>query len=1468
MVDEALSRDTAAADLRAIVLAPTRDFLRLGVWLRVEWENYPYAESPEDAAGFVSLSAWLDRVDAVASGALSLPAPTGWAPRRPLRFQRAERDASFSAVWLELHRALVATGITVATTTLATRFKQPVGVFASLSGSECPLVAFCDRHGAPLYPMREHRREHGYSSSYPQAAITKEQFTIFYPEGEGGSDGQGAPSIRRWLPGDVEAASPGERGDREVHIHFKGELATIEFSGGHTREEHGGPDRHAVTEALTEFASAGGRMGLPPSLPAAQDFAAALQAQVDGPGKWLSRLVKAHGFAPVSERVNALSLPAKQLEPLHAVMASEALDSGAWQATLEHQARGAKKNQGGWQAMRAHAALGHWADVLALAKDDDVAEKALAWLGTGEVAKATEALANATDDDEMAVKALLAAKHPLPGVSATDLVRRALAGGVRDHILVHLALEPQLKAVLDEAARVKVGYDTTRLAAEAVAASVIDRATSVTLDAGGPSALLAAPLSDTKPAKAQAFTAPWAHRGSLFAFDSTAHQLVELRAGQAAKAVATLGCDQVKAVVPVNDGHLVAHDSVVEWFDENAVSRAQLTVGPGSVEHLAVRGNDFAVSHREHVTLGRLDGGRLVATGAWCMPQEAYVGGLGYFGPGRLLASSTGGEQTVLIDVSQPAAPRFLARFDEGFEVLSCADGSALVNRDGQVHQLRVSDLGLSSQWSLKAPHSVTLGFSDDGRIALVGRGEVLLVQPGPLRVERRLFCGPDGYPFEPEFAQVSESRVVALVKHGLVELTPTPLARPEIEQFVEQSLPTVRDGVKAKVAAWVKDGVSVGAKHDDDGDATGGPPQPFAGLTAMWRGGVLRLMPQVAKSVVGLNHGFATALELPSSELEEPPAHDEAKPKSEAKLRFEQSLLSARLDVANAARDRALSQVLREVVTSVAPQTRAQFVVAGLLGREFEIVDVVPGGGDVKPQRATSVARAEQTLYEQFNSPRWYMSVDAWVLRARRDAAFRAEVFELVSKHDVLAAVRVAEKLVDVDPEAFTAAFLAAGERNSEFAFSGLAVLAERGHPVAKQKLTAMAETDNPDLALPARRVLGRIDEDATVDLVKKRLEGIDDEYNDEQVPVRTLAGLSDERLVRLKDVMLATKAKLVRGEALLVPLVRAGWQPDAETLKAGEQSRAQEDDFMSNLFGDDDHVDEAATATRLWLGRRIASRLGEEGPLWPAELALEKAKVGWQRFFAVAWPEWQKLGVLDRLHDIMPRKAQASNPSSDGKDGADARFALQLLLQNLLRGEPRATAYAEALKAVPYQERARADVLRLAKLSRVQYGWSLVKAKKYAEARRVADAAVAEAPHDGQVLFFEARLTWLEHDDPRRAVPRIEHALTQADDVVGRARLLNLRGAVHDALREYDEALKWFHQALKVNDSGQLDHETGELQGDAAMTHAILSNIAEAHWNLKQRREARTFAQQASRRGSATDIVKTILAETEDLG
>ncbi len=295
-----LGSEIPAEDVRTIVLSITSDRQRLGVWINTEWENYPYAEDVTSAAGFVSLAPWLDGVDAIAWGERRLAGPSAWAPRLPLEFADEVKTASLRSWWLELHRALTATAIELGTRRLAKQFRQPVGVFVSMTGSEARLAAFCHPDGAPLWPIRERRREHGYSSVYAHGTLGADAMTMFYAKGEGADD-EGTPSIRRRTTSEIESAT---FEDDELSLKFAGEPFPIAFSNGHTSEEMGGPDNAEVAMALRDFATRAGKLGgVEPrvELPDASSFQAAFDAQGEEWCGWLERLATTHGAKVVSD---------------------------------------------------------------------------------------------------------------------------------------------------------------------------------------------------------------------------------------------------------------------------------------------------------------------------------------------------------------------------------------------------------------------------------------------------------------------------------------------------------------------------------------------------------------------------------------------------------------------------------------------------------------------------------------------------------------------------------------------------------------------------------------------------------------------------------------------------------------------------------------------------------------------------------------------------------------------------------------------------------------------------------------------------------------------------------------------------------------------------------------------------------------------------------------------------------------
>jgi tetratricopeptide (TPR) repeat protein len=163
-----------------------------------------------------------------------------------------------------------------------------------------------------------------------------------------------------------------------------------------------------------------------------------------------------------------------------------------------------------------------------------------------------------------------------------------------------------------------------------------------------------------------------------------------------------------------------------------------------------------------------------------------------------------------------------------------------------------------------------------------------------------------------------------------------------------------------------------------------------------------------------------------------------------------------------------------------------------------------------------------------------------------------------------------------------------------------------------------------------------------------------------------------------------------------------------------------------------------------------------------------------------------------------------------------------------------------ADALLAQPGGGRRKAQQV----LQRVGQGWALARRGELAAARKIAEEGLRELPHDGQVLFFDARLAWLEQDSPRAGMERVESHLRHANGRFGRARLMNLYGAALDALGDAAQALTWFERAaLEYPDAPSL------------------ANIAEMHEKLGDEDRAKKWARRAVATGDSQEVTARIL-------
>lgn len=127
--------------------------------------------------------------------------------------------------------------------------------------------------------------------------------------------------------------------------------------------------------------------------------------------------------------------------------------------------------------------------------------------------------------------------------------------------------------------------------------------------------------------------------------------------------------------------------------------------------------------------------------------------------------------------------------------------------------------------------------------------------------------------------------------------------------------------------------------------------------------------------------------------------------------------------------------------------------------------------------------------------------------------------------------------------------------------------------------------------------------------------------------------------------------------------------------------------------------------------------------------------------------------------------------------------------------RGHNWDLAYAHFLPLASDRKKAQKQASKMAKdLDRI---WDLVRANDLPRARARLNALLARYPHDGQLLFCDARLTWREQNSPQAGMARAEQHLVYAQGRSGRARLYNLHGTALDEMGQHGAALPWFERA-----------------------------------------------------------------------
>lgn len=1458
IIDQALSLgEVTPEDLRLIVLAPTRDRLQIGVWLGVEWENYPYAEDPERAAGLISAGSWLDQVDRLVLGAFG-EGPSGFVPRALLHFESTAIERAFTGAWSSLRQALCGAAIELGTRHLATRFSHPVGVFVTMDGAEADLIAFCHPQGAPLLPLSERRKEHGFGSAYPHGVLVDDGWVVFYPEGQGTNKDSDAATIRHYHFGELATA---HADDDEIMLRFRDEVFDVRLRAGHTHEERGGPSSAQVAAALRAHFEESG-CWIDPALeqarlPAdAQALAARLEALNEDHQRWsaLEVLAKTHGVAKLFELLNGCPVSPAVLARCFRNLARDALRKGRPAEALELLGRLGPKDKDPALEARAHLGLGQPAAALERLGDEKSHQptKAIALILLGRAAEAKALVeAETGDEDLLLARALVRARTGVAG--AQDALAEAFAHGEPEADLLRLAeAEATLKPMF--AAR------RSHQEARAAALARLGELAKLPLEGGAP--------FPQRPTEGLAWVA------ELKRPAPEAEAPRRKKGKKSADEAKVEAPAQLRVVRPSQQGHWAIDDrGGVRWLGDDGAQRV-IASFPERPDALVEVPGGLVLSDAGQVILLSLDGqiiardrpwfrasgplaarGPLVAIGRsgishgvdllWAegglrpvatlgLPKDEHLNGLALEGE-RLYATTR--QALYLFDVSRPEAPRPLARLTgrDNLELLGIAAGAIWLNDEGEVWALSLDDRPrVLARGPLEAKAVSTSG----ANTALVwGRGKLQRIDlTRPTEVALELTFGPDGYPLEALSLVERGSALLAVTPEGLLRLEARSLDGPDqIESLEEQA---------QQLEAWLRAELTQHLAPDAP---------PFGVLRVYWFDDRARVEAYPPVTLPGHEDEVWSA-DLPLSEGGgEDPGGD-----FDAQRQLNRALAHAVTHQRAGRRALHLSGLLNRL----GPELAAKVAARRLMLMRYDprgdgdvVVGVWPAAGTVEATRKADSARAPRSIRERLRDPRWYEERELLTLKAQREPEVRREVLAALAEEGLTAAARIAAALPG--DEEVIEAWLAAMVREPLLGAQGL--FQHAALPKVHAALSALIDHPTLEVALIARRAVGRMDEDATIEILSRYLAALGTEDSGYDLPNESLAALPEPRLRQLAGVMRGAYERMVaqhyghQANELLVPMARAGVWIE-ETLEEAERERDMYSD-LGGIFDDLGDQTPSLSALRIHTLARLSAILrgpDDGGPLWPPELPPEKGRRGWQAFFELAWGPLEKEGLLEVLHQRLPSRAMA--PSVRGKSGknelpTDATFALQLLLQDILRGDPRAEALGAALEAAPYEGSALADVRKLARLSRVQFGWTLLKARRFAEARRVADAALRDGPDDGQVMFFEARLAWLEADDPEQAKLRIPKALEKARDAEGRGRLYNLYGAALDAQGQYLESVVWFEKALTA---------------DPTQTGMFLSNIAEAYWKAKAPAEAKSYAEKARRAGSTTDIVKTILAET----
>jgi tetratricopeptide (TPR) repeat protein len=1457
-----------------LIVGPSCDRHTLLLWSRNSWEDCS-AYTDCDALAEIVNADWLDRVDALITGAIPAETrePSGCLTAPP-RIDLGDLQEALVALWKGLRVELQSALRELATCGELGDFRKVVGLMEhgmSVS-THADLVAFTHPLGSgTIRPIRETRS--GGTSIYPYAVFHPEGITMFYPEGE--QDSPSEAVLRTYAFADMESWC-GD--DKEAHIRMRGDRHDIHMTAGHRHDEWCGPDGNAISALLLahlgrhpELVFDAYRMPNPTDDAAVNRWLATYNQQNRGNGRTVVRnAYEEFGEAAARVFLEGQSSDAADRGDTLAALADRLFADRQFAKTLELIVRldGQPRLSAWREEIGSLLLLQRWDEALERGERIAAADsgkragdilpfRAMALSGLGRHDEASALLAGAEEKErghEHSFAEAFLFRHLDVGRARAALVT-ALQGNERHAEWGPLYLEdcPELLELLAERARLQQQRE---------------------LHDGRVAELMQQVTPEVQP---------------LELFDATAAGFGSSPAGESERwrAIARVECDRSvegsykKLVldppgtswVPTQTGGLTGFD-----LADSSQPRVVHTVESETILEDGCRVGRwfFAADDRTGLSVIDLDSRTVVAH-----PSRSARDELSAIAAGDGFVAVVGGRGAELYDVTTPEAPEILSMIGCGpshandvaisGDTLLMAAGAGLVVADvsdprhphvvaalcradreyraDAIHLIgHVAVLaGSGEAWFLDVtnpaePRSLCVVGDSDGQprleaFAANAAGNRLVACDENLPFIWSIDLDDRGWPLamaahptvnaagEPE--RFFNYRDAALLPDGrLAALTSTALVvfeRESVEATVDVTAPM--RAAEAPLWQWALDRLADHARDHAD--------TPIGALALSIVDDSLEISLQPACSIASLEAGSAReAGDAPESYeiklsglLGLPPDREEGDDdrlgffeecKAQAWIHTIDTVLRA-LRNEPALRDYAAGRVYLVRRTHDHQRDCAHTKLVDIL-----VNDTKPW----QPHRRVALDRGPEILGEELNDPSQH---HRYQQIAREDETVRVQILALAREGHV-GALQVAWSLRELDEQTAMEAFLAAD---------------------AAQNLT-------PEVI----STLGRSNDDRLLATVCGLLDNPEGDHRHADLAVAALAAMSGrnhEVLPSLRGWVERADENDHRLPGVCRQLFRAGhWElpekilPQSRREKRGEQYAKvrlgieRRDDSVSQA--------EACASERLFTSRMLVDRAVElreqddfESSLWPPELPLEPWPASWAYVLAPALPLLKLYGELDRF---VARLVAHAIPG----DRYAADRALLLAVADYYEDIGNHAAWRPIAEAV-LQAADGFDIATVQRIRdrnrkvRLQEGWDLVNTRDLTAARAIAEQAVADEPTNGQVLYFDARLCWLEHETPEAGIERAKtHLEMLGHDPLGCGRLLHLIGCAFDELGQVHEALPYFERAAQAHPEEP----------------KYLANIAECHQMLGNTDLAVLWAGRALARGAKSSRCETIAAQS----